>query len=258
MKKYFFSILVTTLCFFASTQASIYPELSEEVKDAWIKCFADAFNGRELMINPIELPEFLKTPEMKLLKESEIFTFTYDIPNESNQFCDKHYKALLINTLGNIKSCTNLRMNNTGNLRGENGELPIISLCDVIDAESFVLVIVDENDSIFAAKEIIPKPIHTNSESGVKINVKTFFLNGVFYILKAQGFLPNEKLKTVSQSIYERIEGEATTSKEGNLVVQLFPQVIGFQKGKASYTIIRTEGNFKGEKLRVEYNWIDL
>lgn len=260
MKKNFL-ILLTFLTFNFATDylhAWANSEMSEKLQEMRLQLQNDNYSGRELAVQPMDLPKELKTIEMMLIPDSEIFAFTYSVPNVEEKFCKKKYELLLINVIGKIKFSEYLQINERGVLQGRRGEVPLLRLYDVYDGEPFCIALLDENKDVFAAKEIIPKKIQTSSQSNAQIKVKLAAPGSIYYIVKGTGFLANEKLKCISQSCEEKIEGEFNVSEDGTFIINSLPQVEGRRKGKASLTIVRIGGIFMNERLYVEYSWVGI
>lgn len=259
MRKFIFKLLAIFSFSFAIScaHAEMSSELSEEMEKTWRQCNQDTYKGRELILQQVRLPTQLKTLEMMAFPDSEIFTFTYRLPNVEELFCQKKYKLVLINLFGKIKIRQDLKLNDKGEFQGRNGEYALFSLYDVFEAEPFCILILDENNNVFAAKEFIPKPIQMITPSKAAIRAKMIFIGTLDYIVKGSGFLPNEKLKIIHQSSYEYLETAFRSEKDGTVMIHVKPQVIGQREGKASITIIRNMKPMKEEKLYIEYNWIN-
>lgn len=72
-----------------------------------------------------------------------------------------------------------------------------------------------------------------------------------WYKLEVTGFNPGERIKTITNSMGEIIEGDFIMPDDGKQCVMMLPAVIGKSEGDVSLTVIGE----KAEAVTLKYHW---
>jgi hypothetical protein len=110
--------------------------------------------------------------------------------------------------------------------------------------------LVSQDGATIIMSSYIPYAIRTVANDGASLSLESIYDNSNVAI-QAEGFHPNEPLKTRSRSGEECIEQQCVCDPRGKILVLIDPRVIGKKAGTATFEVIRQSG----EVLKISYEW---
>jgi len=140
------------------------------------------------------------------------------------------------------------------------GEWPIflknfqinISADDFLDGEPLEFGLISTDDSVRAIVKIIPKPI-VDEDSDCRFSMELVAADGISFFAKGAGFIPGEKVETISKSADEVVNSSFVVPNNGAFTAAVSPKVPGMETALASYTMKTSHC-----EISVAFRWRDL
>ena len=117
--------------------------------------------------------------------------------------------------------------------------------------EPVIYTLESEDLAYISSVKIIPFPIIAKDLEGRTLSLEMASSDAKLFILKLEGFKPNEQVQLISDSMGEKAEKKIQVLTEGTFQVILSPAIKGFRTGDGSYIV---SGDSFG-KLQVKFLW---
>lgn len=117
--------------------------------------------------------------------------------------------------------------------------------------EPIHFVITSEKNHIYLGTTVYPRLKEVVSEHGAKLNIEPMDSLGTFFLIRGEGFEPNETIELSSTSCDEKMSIPAPVDGQGALFISCNPKVTGQMGGDAEIEVQRQNG----ETLVLGYQW---